>query len=207
MSSEGTRFRSDALLHIAVAAQADHVLIENFVLIGVETRRGHFRRHGNSNRVANALAKRSSGAFHAGRITKLGVTRRLGMQLPEPFDFRHGQVVAAHVQPGVKEHAAMPAGEYENIAINPARLGRIVFQCVAVEHRAHLCASEREPKMPRLRGLHGVHAQTARLRRRFRKNFNVQTHARLIIAAKPFVIRISFLKNEPDHTRSNCRAP
>jgi uncharacterized protein (DUF697 family) len=43
-----------------------------------------------------------------------------------------------------------------------------------------------------LRGLHRVHAQTARLIRRFRKYFDVQIHARLIIAAQPFVIRISF---------------
>jgi hypothetical protein len=40
--------------------------------------------------------------------------------------------------------------------------------------------------------LHSVHAQTARLIRCFRKYFDVQIHARLIIAAEPFVIRISF---------------
>jgi hypothetical protein len=48
--------------------------------------------------------------------------------------------------------------------------------------------------MPRLRGLHSVHAQTARLIRCFRKYFGVQTHGRLIIAVKTFVIRISFSK-------------
>jgi len=40
--------------------------------------------------------------------------------------------------------------------------------------------------------LHSVHAQTARLIRCFRKYFDVQIHARLIIAAQPFVIWISF---------------
>jgi uncharacterized protein (DUF697 family) len=40
--------------------------------------------------------------------------------------------------------------------------------------------------------LHSVHAQTARLIRCFRKYFDVQIHARLIIAAQSFVIRISF---------------
>jgi len=167
VSSERTRLGGDAFLHITIAAQADHMLIENFVLIGVETRRRHFRRHGNSNRVANALAERSRGAFHSGRIAKLGVARRFGMQLPEPFDFRHRQVVTAHVEPRVKKHAAMPAGEDEDVAINPARLVRIILQRVPVEHRAHLRATERKSKAPRLRGLHGVHAQTARLRRRF----------------------------------------
>ena len=53
------------------------------------------------------------------------------MQLPETFDFRHRQIVAAHVQPGIKEHAAVPAGENEDVAIDPARLVRIVPECVA----------------------------------------------------------------------------
>jgi hypothetical protein len=42
-----------------------------------------------------------------------------------------------------------------------------------------------------LRGLHSVHAQTAGLIGSFRKYFDVQIHARLIIAGQPFVIRIS----------------
>src|SRR4029078_13522138 len=46
--------------------------------------------------------------------------------------------------------------------------------------------------MSGLRGFDSVHAQTARLIRRFRKYFGVQIHARLIIAAQPFVIWISF---------------
>src|SRR6478672_4096343 len=46
--------------------------------------------------------------------------------------------------------------------------------------------------MSGLRRFHSVHAQPARLIRGFRKYFDVQIHARLIIAGQPFVIRISF---------------
>src|SRR5262249_21216195 len=107
------------------------MLIENFVLVRIETRGCHSCGHGNSNCGANALAEWSRRGFHSWRLPKFRVPRRSGMQLPEPFDLRHGQIIAAHVQPCVKKHAAMPAREDEDIAINPARLIRIVFQSIA----------------------------------------------------------------------------
>src|SRR6266700_4346807 len=143
------------------------MLIENFVLLGVEPRGGHFCCHGNADRIANALAERPRRAFHSWRVTKFGMARRFGMQLPEPFDLRHRHIVTAHVQPGVKEHAAVPAGEDEDIAIDPARLVWVVFQRIAEEDRSDLRAAERQPKMPRLRSLYRIHAQTARLSRSF----------------------------------------
>src|SRR5438477_1149986 len=155
------------------------MLSENFVFIGIEPRGGHLCGHRNSNRIPNALTEWAGRAFHSWRLAKFRMARRLGMQLPEPFDLRHRQVVTAHVQPGVKEHAAVPAREDEDVAIDPARLLRVVFQPVAEEDRSDLRAAERQPKMPRLRRLHGVHAQPARLSRSFRKNFSVKTHASL----------------------------
>jgi hypothetical protein len=149
------------------------MLIENLVLIGIETRRSHFCRHRNAHCVAHALAEWPGRAFHSGSFAKLRVARRLGMQLPEPFYFRHGQVVAAHVQPRVKEHAAVPAREDEDIAIDPARLVRAVFQGMAEEYCAHFGATEGKTKMTGLRSLHGVHAQTACFIGRPRENFDI----------------------------------
>src|SRR6266568_5310047 len=143
------------------------MLIENFVLGGVEPRGGDLCRHGNADRIADALTKWAGRAFHSGRVAKFRMSRRLGMQLPEPFDLRHRHIVTAHVQPGVKEHAAVPAGEDEDIAIHPARLVWVVFQRIAEEDRSDLRAAERQPKMPRLRSLYRIHAQTARLSRSF----------------------------------------
>ena len=77
--SQRARLRSYSLLHVAVAAQTDHVLIKNFVLVHVEARRCHFCRHGNTNRVAHALTERARGAFHSGRIAKFRMSRRFGM--------------------------------------------------------------------------------------------------------------------------------
>src|SRR4029077_5706569 len=98
------------------------------------------------------------------------------MELAEAFNFRHWQVVTAHMQPGVKKHAAMPGRQHKVIAANPTWLVRIMFERVTIEHRAHFGATEREPEVSGLRRLHCVHAQTAGLGRGTRECFNVQTH-------------------------------
>ena len=127
MAGQRACLGSDAFLHVAVAAQTDHMLIENLVLIRIETCRRHLCRHGNPNRVADSLTEWARCAFHTGRLAKFRVPRRFGMQLAETLDLRHRQVVTAHVQPGVQEHAAVPAGEDEDIAIDPARFVWIVL--------------------------------------------------------------------------------
>src|SRR5207244_3274785 len=150
VAGERTSFGSDSFLHVAVAAQTDHLLIENLLLSGVETRRSHFCRHRNTDRVANALAERSCRALHSRSVTKLRVARRLGMQLPETFDFRHRQVVTTQVQPCIQKHATMPAGEDENVAIDPARLVWVVSQCIPEKYCAYFSATERQTKVARL---------------------------------------------------------
>src|SRR5262249_47951146 len=55
--SQRARLRSDAFLHVAVTAQTDYVLVENFVFISVETCCGHCRRYRSANKVPDALAE------------------------------------------------------------------------------------------------------------------------------------------------------
>src|SRR6266550_1332014 len=100
MAGEGACFRGNAFLHATIAGEANDMLIENSVLISVETRRGHFHRDCDPGGVADALSKWSSGAFHTGCFAKFGMSRRFRVQLPEAVDFRHGQIVAAEMQPG-----------------------------------------------------------------------------------------------------------
>src|SRR3982074_315435 len=153
------------------------MLIENSMVGGIKTRRGHFRRHRDADGVAHALAEWAGGAFHARRFKKFGMPRRFGMQLPAAFDFLHRQVVAAEMEPGVEEHAAMPCGENEIIATNPARLVRVMFESVAVKDGAHFGAAKRKSEVTGLRGLHRVHAEPARLVRGAGKIFDIQRHA------------------------------
>ena len=69
------------------------------------------------------------------------MSRRLAVQLPETLDLRHRQIVAAQVQPGVKEHAPVTGRENEIVAINPARLIGVVPEGMAIENGAHLGAA------------------------------------------------------------------
>src|SRR6266446_7191548 len=116
------------------------------------------------------------------------------MQLPKAFNFRHRQVVAAQMQPGVKKHAAMPGRQHKVIAANPTWLVRIMPESVTIEDRAHLGATEREPEMPGLRSLHRVHAQPARLGSGTRQLFNVQTHTqRIMISLLGWKANFAFL--------------
>ena len=74
----------------------------------------------------------------------------------------------------------MPSGENEVIAADPARLVGIVPQRVTVKDGAHFRAAQRKPQMSRLRRLHRIHAQPARLVSRARKNFKIQAHPAFI---------------------------
>src|SRR6266404_2732222 len=105
------------------------------------------------------------------------------MQLPETLDLRHGQIVAAQVEPGVKEHAAVSGRENEIIATDPTRLIGVMFKRVPIKHRAHLRATERKSEMPGLRSLHCVHAKPTGFVGRARKAVDIQTHPPYIIGA------------------------
>src|SRR6266478_1965487 len=173
MSGECACFGRDTFLHATITRQADDVLIENFVLVRVETRCRHFCSHGDADGIADALSQRASRTFYSRCVTKFRMARRLAVQLPEPFDFRHRQIVAAHVQPCVKEHAAMTGRKNEIVAIDPTRVVGIMFERIAVEHRSHFGTTQRKPKVTGFRGLHGVHAQSACFVRRPRENFDI----------------------------------
>src|SRR5207253_9198050 len=103
MAGQRACLGSHAFLHVAVAAQTDHMLIENLVLIRIETCRRHLSRPGNPNRVADSLTEWPRRAFHPPRLTKLRLPRRVGTQLAETRELRRRQVATAHVQPCAQE--------------------------------------------------------------------------------------------------------
>src|SRR6266704_4358675 len=137
MPGERTRFRGDAFLETTVARETKNMLVENTMLAGVEMCRRHFRRHCHTNRVANALPQRASGARDSWGFKKFRMPRSLRMQLTKIFNVVDRNVVAAQVQPGIQKHAAVSGGKNEIIAINPARLLRILSEQITVEHGAH----------------------------------------------------------------------
>ena len=147
VAGEGARFRTHPFLQTTVTGETDHVLIENLVLLGVETRCRHFHRDGDADRIAHALTKRAGRALDSRCFEEFRVPGRFRMQLAETFELLHRQVVAAQVQPGVKKHRAVPSRENEVISIDPARLIRIVLERIAVKHGAHFRTTERKPEV------------------------------------------------------------
>src|SRR4029077_13464834 len=98
------------------------MLVENAMLAGIEMCLRHFRCHCYTNRVANALPQRTSGAFDSRRFRIFRMSRRFRMQLTKTLYIVDRNVVAAQVQPRIQEHAAVPSGKNEIVAIDPARL-------------------------------------------------------------------------------------
>ena len=127
MAGECACLRCYAFLHATVARKADTVLIENAVFRSIESLRRHFHRHRDADGIADSLPKWAGCAFDSRRFEKLRMPGRFGMQLPEPFDLRHRQVVAAQVQPCVEEHRTVAGRQNEIVAANPSRLIRIIF--------------------------------------------------------------------------------
>ncbi len=143
MPGERARFRRHAFLETTIARQTKDMLVENAMLAGVEMCLRHFRCHRHTNRVAHALSQRTSGAFDSRRFKIFRMPRRFRMQLTKALYILDRNVVAAQVQPGIQEHAAVPGGKNEIVAIDPARLIWIMSEQITVEHRPDLGASER----------------------------------------------------------------
>ena len=100
MPGELDRLQRDALLHAAVAGEADDVMVEDRVLLRVEARRGHLRGDRHADRVRDALPERAGG-----RLDAVGVCSNSGWPgVFEPswrkrFTSSSDSSVAAEVQP------------------------------------------------------------------------------------------------------------
>src|SRR6476646_3422160 len=143
MPGERARFRRHAFLETTISRETKNMLVENAMLAGIEMCLGHFRCHRHTNCIANALPQRTSGAFDSWRFKIFRMPRRFRMQLTKTLYILDRNVVAAQVQPGIQEHAAVPGGKNEIVAIDPARLIWIMSEQITVEHRPDLRASER----------------------------------------------------------------
>ena len=176
MPGQRAGFAGHAFLQAAVPGQADNPVVENAVLGGVETRFRHLARHGQSDRVGHALAQRTGGALHAGRFAELRMTGRDAAELTEIFHLLERHIVAGEMEPAVEEHAAVAGGENKAVAVEPARLGRIVTQGRAEKHRADFRASQGQTQVTGLAGGNGVNGQAPRIARGQREDIVRKTH-------------------------------
>src|SRR3954453_20751814 len=104
MSGKRSGFVRDAFHQIAIAADPVCKVIDDGVARLVEARGEPCFGHRHSDRVAEALAKRTGGDLDAWRVTALRMTRRLALPLAETLDFRKRKIVARQVQEAVTQH-------------------------------------------------------------------------------------------------------
>ncbi len=176
VSGERRGLHGHAFLHAAVAREADDVVVEDLMFRRVEARRGHLAGDGHAHRVGDALPQRTRGALHARGLAEFGMSRREAVQAAELHHVIDGDGVAAQVQPGVEEHAAMPGRENEAVAVRPARALGIVNQGVAEQHGADFSGAQRQAEMTRGARMHGVDGKSTGLIGGFGKKEGLKRH-------------------------------
>ncbi len=129
-AGQRTGFVRNAFHHAAVAHEHIGVVVDDGVVGLVEFVGENFFRHRHADGIGNALAERTGGGFHAGRVAILGVTRRLGMQLTELLEVVHRQVVAGQVQQCVNQHRAMAVRQHKAVTVRPLGVGGVMAHMV-----------------------------------------------------------------------------
>ena len=174
VSGQRGRLAADAFHQVAVAAQGVDVEVEQLeagpVVVGGQPAGGDRHAHA----VADALAQRAGGGFHAAGVPVLGMARAAAVQLAELADGvqRHGRLVgrpavvvqllhAGQVQHGVEQHRGVAAGEHEPVAVGPGGLGRVVAEHLVPQHVGHRGQGHRRARMPAVGRLDGVHREGA----------------------------------------------
>ncbi len=174
MPGNGRGFAADAFHHVAVTAQGVDVVIEQHVVIAVETLAQPALGHGHAHAVGATLAERARGGFYPGGHAVFGVARGLGAHLPELLDivqadrrlaraFAVGINLdhAGQVQQRIKEHRRMPHRQYKPIAVGPVGMVRVIAQEPTPQRVPHRRQAHGRTGVAGVGLLHSVHGQGA----------------------------------------------
>jgi hypothetical protein len=161
MAGERAGLGRHALHEIAVGGEHPDPVVDERQRLPVESRRQHLARHRHADRVGNPLTQRSGGRLDAGRESMLRMSRRLRLQLPEPLELAHRQVVAREVEQRIEERRGVAAREHEAVAVRPVGAVRVVAKELAPHHVGHRRLSERRAGMSGFRLLDHVDGEKA----------------------------------------------
>src|SRR5271170_3511521 len=117
MSGERGSFRVNALHDAPIACDAIDFPCKQRSILSIEfcSEELHAERH--PYRIADSLAQRSSGRFNAIGQAIFGMSGSLGMELPEPLDLVHRQLVAGQMEAGIEPHGAMACRQDHSIPV------------------------------------------------------------------------------------------
>jgi len=149
----------DALHQVAVAGDHVGVVVDDLMLgvveLGRQVRLGD--RHADG--VPEPLAQGPGRRLDTGRHAALGMSGRPAAPLAERAEVVEREVVAGQMQHGVEQHAGVPGGEHEAVAVGPSGVSRVVAQMPGEEDVRRRRQPHGGARMTRTRLLHGVDGQ------------------------------------------------
>ena len=160
-AGQRTGLVADAFHQAAVAEKHEGAVVDDRVTRAIELLGEQLLRQRHAHGVGDALAQRAGGGFDAGRHAHFRVARRARAELAEALELVHRQVVAAQVQQRIQQHRAVAVGNDEAVAVDPARLCRVVAQVMAPQRFGNVGHAHRHAGMAGVGGLHGIHREDA----------------------------------------------
>ena len=124
----------DAFHQAAIAQEHPGAVVDDIKFGAVEALGQQLFGQRQAHRIGKALAQRAGGGFHARGLVPLRVAGGLAAELAERLELLDRQVIAAQVQQRVLQHRAVAVGEHETVAVEPARVARVVAQVIVPEH-------------------------------------------------------------------------
>ena len=184
-AGNGGSLAGNAFFNAAVTGKAVDIVVENLVLRGVEAGGSVLAGDSEAHGIGNALAQRAGGAFHTGAAAEFRVAGSVGALGAESLHIVHADAEACEVQPAVKEHGAVAAGQDEAVAIEPARLGGVHVEQVTIENSANFSTAQGQTHVPGCFVENSVDGKTSGLICSLLKDFRV--HANLSITDAPLL--------------------
>ena len=134
-------------------------MIDDIEIAAIEFGAQRAFRDRHADRVTDTLPQWSGGGFDTRRVTLLGMTRSLRVQLPKILQILDRDVVSGQMQDRIGKHRAMPVGHHEPIAIAPVRVSRIMAHEVVVKDFSDIGHAHWRARMTGIGLLYGIHAQ------------------------------------------------
>jgi len=150
---------ADAFHQVAIRGQDVGVVIDDGVAGAVEGRGQVRLRYGHAYRRGEALAQRAGGGLNARGLPVFGMAGRCALPLAELLEILQGDAVAGQVEQAVQQHAPMPGGQDEPIAIRPLRIRGVVLHELRPQHIRHRRCAHRQAGVAAVGFLNSINRQ------------------------------------------------
>src|ERR1044071_3674558 len=128
VAGETRRFRGNTFHQVAVADDGVSKVIDDLESRPIVARRQMSFGHRQADAIAEPLAQRPCGGFHAGRQLAFRMTWSEAAPLAKLFKLLEGKVVSSQKKHAVEQHGAVAGRQDKTITIPPLRIPRIVLE-------------------------------------------------------------------------------